>query len=233
MQFISCGSSNVLEYLDLKFNNDSDKIRKAVDKANICFLHAPLFHPAMKNVSLARKQLATRTAFNLLGPLSNPANVKNQLVGVFSNEFLTRLPHILKRKGVENIMTVRSNDGMDEFSTSSTNSVCILKNNIITELEKLGISEIFYFYRHIQIKTKQNAIESFVGVLNNTANQPMIETTALNAAAGLLVGNVVNSFEDGIELALNTIIDGKAMSLLEKFVASTGNIEKLKEIIDG
>jgi anthranilate phosphoribosyltransferase len=229
------GSADIFEYFGYDLNAEPSDIAKILENHGICFMFAQKFHPAMKNVSLARKQLATRTAFNLLGPLSNPANVKNQLVGVFSNEFLTRLPHILKRKGVENIMTVRSNDGMDEFSTSSTNSVCILKNNIITvnsiDPEFLGLHKSSL--HDIQIKTKQNAIESFVGVLNNTANQPMIETTALNAAAGLLVGNVVNSFEDGIELALNTIIDGKAMSLLEKFVASTGNIEKLKEIIDG
>jgi anthranilate phosphoribosyltransferase len=229
------GSADIFEYFGYDLNAEPSDIAKILENHGICFMFAQKFHPAMKNVSLARKQLATRTAFNLLGPLSNPANVKNQLVGVFSNEFLTRLPHILKRKGVENIMTVRSNDGMDEFSTSSTNSVCILKNNIITvnsiDPEFLGLHKSSL--HDIQIKTKQNAIESFVGVLNNTANQPMIETTALNAAAGLLVGNVVNSFEEGIELALNTIIDGKAMSLLEKFVASTGNIEKLKEIIDG
>jgi anthranilate phosphoribosyltransferase len=229
------GSADIFEYFGYDLNAEPSDVAKILEIHGICFMFAQKFHPAMKNVSLARKQLATRTAFNLLGPLSNPANVKNQLVGVFSNEFLTRLPHILKRKGVENIMTVRSNDGMDEFSTSSTNSVCILKNNIITvnsiDPEFLGLHKSSL--HDIQIKTKQNAIESFVGVLNNTANQPMIETTALNAAAGLLVGNVVNSFEEGIELALNTIIDGKAMGLLEKFVASTGNIEKLKEIIDG
>jgi anthranilate phosphoribosyltransferase len=229
------GSADIFEYFGYDLNAEPSDIAKILENHGICFMFAQKFHPAMKNVSLARKQLATRTAFNLLGPLSNPANVKNQLVGVFSNEFLTRLPHILKRKGVENIMTVRSNDGMDEFSTSSTNSVCILKNNIITvnsiDPEFLGLHKSSL--HDIQIKTKQNAIESFVGVLNNTANQPMIETTALNAAAGLLIGNVVNSFEEGVELALNTIIDGKAMGLLEKFVASTGNIEKLKEIIDG
>jgi anthranilate phosphoribosyltransferase len=229
------GSADIFEYFGYDLNAEPSDIAKILENHGICFMFAQKFHPAMKNVSLARKQLATRTAFNLLGPLSNPANVKNQLVGVFSNEFLTRLPHILKRKGVENIMTVRSNDGMDEFSTSSTNSVCILKNNIITvnsiDPEFLGLHKSSL--HDIQIKTKQNAIESFVGVLNNTANQPMIETTALNAAAGLLIGNVVNSFEEGVELALNTIIDGKAMELLEKFVASTGNIEKLKEIIDG
>jgi anthranilate phosphoribosyltransferase len=229
------GSADIFEYFGYDLNAEPSDIAKILENHGICFMFAQKFHPAMKNVSLARKQLATRTAFNLLGPLSNPANVKNQLVGVFSNEFLTRLPNILKRKGVENIMTVRSNDGMDEFSTSSTNSVCILKNNIITvnsiDPEFLGLHKSSL--HDIQIKTKQNAIESFVGVLNNTANQPMIETTALNAAAGLLIGNVVNSFEEGVELALNTIIDGKAMGLLEKFVASTGNIEKLKEIIDG
>jgi anthranilate phosphoribosyltransferase len=229
------GSADIFEYFGYDLNAEPSDVAKILENHGICFMFAQKFHPAMKNVSLARKQLATRTAFNLLGPLSNPANVKNQLVGVFSHEFLTRLPHILKRKGVENIMTVRSNDGMDEFSTSSTNSVCILKNNIITvnsiDPEFLGLHKSSL--HDIQIKTKQNAIESFVGVLNNTANQAMIETTALNAAAGLLVGNVVDSFEDGVELALNTIIDGKAMSLLEKFVASTGKIEKLKEIIDG
>ena len=85
----------------------------------------------------------------------------------------------------------------------------------------------------IKIETKEDAIKSFVGVLNTTANQSMIETTALNAAGGLLVGNVVDSFEDGIELALDTLENGKAMNLLEKFVRDVGDIEKLKEITDG
>ena len=229
------GSADIFEYFGYDLNAEPSVIADILENHRICFMFAQKFHPAMKNVSSARKQLASRTAFNLLGPISNPANVKNQLIGVFSNEFLTRLPQILKRKGVENIMTVRSNDGMDEFSTSSTNSVCILKNNTITvnsiDPEFLGLHKSSL--HDIQIETKQNAIESFVRVLNNTANQSMIETTALNAAGGLLVGNIVNTFEDGIELALNTINDGKAMNLLEKFVANTGDIEKLKEITDG
>ena len=229
------GSADIFEYFGYDLNAEPSTVANILENHRICFMFAQKFHPAMKNVSSARKQLASRTAFNLLGPLSNPANVKNQLIGVFSNEFLTRLPQILKRKGVENIMTVRSNDGMDEFSTSSTNSVCILKNNVVSvnsiDPEFLGLHKSSL--HDIQIETKQNAIESFVGVLNNTANQSMIETTALNAAGGLLVGNIVNSFEEGIELALNTINDGKAMNLLEKFVANTGDIEKLKEITDG
>jgi len=171
----------------------------------------------------------------LLGPLSNPAGVKNQLIGVFSNEYLDRLPAILKRKGGENIMTVRSDDGMDEFSTSATNRVCILRdgkvltNSIDPEVVGLHKSSL----KDIQINTKEDAIESFVGVLNNTANQAMIETTALNAAGGLIVANIADNFEEGVEIALNTIKDGKAFHTLESFVKDTGDITKLKEITDG
>jgi len=186
----------------------------------------------MKHVSAARKQLGKRTAFNLLGPLSNPAGVKNQLVGVFSIEYLDRLPVILKRKGAENIMTVRSDDGMDEFSTSATNRVCILRNDKV--LMNVIDPEVVGLHKSklgdIQINTKEDAIRSFVGVLNNTANQAMIETTALNAAGGLIVANIADNFEEGTELALNTIKNGKAFSLLERFVKDTGDISKIREM---
>ena len=122
------GSADIFEYFGYDLNLEPSKIAEILEKHNICFMFAQKFHPAMKHVSAARKQLGKRTAFNLLGPLSNPAGVKNQLVGVFSIEYLDRLPLILKRKGAQNIMTVRSDDGMDEFSTSSTNRVCILKD---------------------------------------------------------------------------------------------------------
>ena len=229
------GSADIFEYFGYDLNLEPAKIADVLEKHNICFMFAQKFHPAMKHVSGARKQLGKRTAFNLLGPLSNPAGVKNQLVGVFSIEYLDRLPLILKRKGAQNIMTVRSDDGMDEFSTSSTNRVCILRdgkvlmNAIDPEVVGLHKSSL----KDIQIQTKEDAIKSFVGVLNNTANQSMIETTALNAAGGLIVANISNNFEEAVELALNTIKDGKAFSVLEKFVQETGDISKLKEIADG
>ena len=229
------GSADIFEYFGYDLNLEPAKIADVLEKHNICFMFAQKFHPAMKHVSAARKQLGKRTAFNLLGPLSNPAGVKNQLVGVFSIEYLDRLPLILKRKGAQNIMTVRSDDGMDEFSTSSTNRVCILRdgkvlmNAIDPEVVGLHKSSL----KDIQIQTKEDAIKSFVGVLNNTANQSMIETTALNAAGGLIVANISNNFEEAVELALNTIKDGKAFSVLEKFVQETGDISKLKEITDG
>ncbi|MDH3502675.1 MAG: anthranilate phosphoribosyltransferase [Nitrosopumilus sp.] len=227
------GSADIFEYFGYDLNKEPAEIADILQKHNICFMFAPKFHPAMKHVSSARKQFGKRTAFNLLGPLSNPAGVKNQLVGVFSTEYLDRLPIILKRRGAENIMTVRSDDGMDEFSTSSTNRVCILRNDkvlmnaIDPEIVGLHKSKL----KDIQIQTKGDAIRSFVGVLNDTASQAMIETTALNAAGGLIVANISKNFEEAVEIALNTIKNGKAFQLLERFVEDTGDSLKLKEML--
>jgi len=227
------GSADIFEYFGYDLNQEPAQIADILQKHNICFMFAQKFHPAMRHVSAARKQLGKRTAFNLLGPLSNPAGVKNQLVGVFSIEYLDRLPAILKRKGVQNIMTVRSDDGMDEFSTSATNRVCILKNDRVLmnaiDPEVVGLHKSKL--EDIQIQTKEDAIKSFVGVLNGTANQAMIETAALNAAGGLIVANIAKNFEEGVEIALNTIKDGKAFKVLENFVKDTGDISKLKEMI--
>jgi len=229
------GSADIFEYFGYDLNQDPSQIANVLEKHNICFMFAQKFHPAMKHVSTARKQIGKRTAFNLLGPLSNPAGVKNQLVGVFSIEYLDRLPLIMKRRGIENIMTVRSDDGMDEFSTSSVNRVCILRNDKVLmnaiDPEVVGLHKSTL--SDIQIKTKEDAIKSFVGVLNNTSNQAMIETTALNAAGGLIVANIAKNFEEGVEIALKTIRDGSAYGLLENFVKDTGNYEKLKEIVNG
>ena len=227
------GSADIFEYFGYDLNQEPSKIAETLEKHRICFMFAQKFHQAMKYVSAARKQLGTRTAFNLLGPLSNPANVKNQLVGVFSTEFLNRLPEILKRKGSNTVMTVRSDDGMDEFSTSAINRVCLLRNNKILmnaiDPEIVGLHKSSL--QDIQIKTKEEAIKSFVGVLNNTANQAMIETTTLNAAGGLIISGIAQNFEEGVEIALKTIKDGKAFALLESFVKDTGDISKLREVL--
>ena len=229
------GSADIFEYFGYDLNSEPKRIAEILEKHNICFMFAQKFHPAMRHVSNARKQLGKRTAFNLLGPLSNPAGVKNQLVGVFSTEYLDRLPLILKRKGAENIMTVRSDDGMDEFSTSAVNRVCILKNDKVLmnaiDPEIVGLHKSTL--KDIQINSKEEAITSFVKVLNNTANQSMMETAALNAAGGLIVANISNNFEEAVEIALNTIKSGKAFSVLERFVEDTGDISKLKEIANG
>ena len=226
------GSADIFEYFGLDLNSEPNKVNETIEKFGIGFMFAQKFHPAMKNVANARKVVGGRTAFNLLGPLTNPAMVKNQLIGVFSEDYQERIVKILKRKNAETVMTVRSADGMDELSTTSKNQICMLKNNTITKmtldpqevgLQKGNISDI-------QISSKEDAIESFVNVLDDSANKTKIEITALNAAGGLIVSNIADSFTDAVELSLDTIRSGKAFDKLKNFVKNCGDIEKLERI---
>jgi anthranilate phosphoribosyltransferase len=229
------GSADIFEYFGYNLDAEPSHIEKILEKHNICFIFAQKFHPAMKKVSNARKQFGKRTAFNLLGPLSNPASVKNQMIGVFSSEYLERIPNLLLKRGAKNIMTVRSDDGLDEFSTSSSNRICITKNNKILmnsiNPEVIGLHKSKL--EDIQINSKKDAIISFIGVLNNTANQSMIETTALNAAGGLIVANKAKNFDEALEISLNSIKEQKAFNLFKEFVEDTGDIKKIKEITNG
>ena len=122
-----CGSSNVLESLGIKFTNDYDILKKAIDKSGICFLHAPLFHPAMKNVAPIRKELGMKTFFNMLGPLVNPSMPKKQIVGVFNLE-LARIYNYLLQKTDKKYSIIYSLDGYDEISL--TNDTKIYSNNL-------------------------------------------------------------------------------------------------------
>ena len=226
------GSADIFEYFGFDLNSEPNMVNETIEKFGIGFMFAQRFHPAMKNVATARKVVGGRTAFNLLGPLTNPAMVKNQLIGVFSEDYQERIVKILKRKNAETVMTVRSADGMDELSTTSKNQIYMLKNNTITKmtldpqevgLQKGNISDI-------QISSKEDAIESFVNVLDDSANKTKIEITALNAAGGLIVSNIADSFTDAVELSLDTIHSGKAFDKLKNFVKNCGDIEKLERI---
>lgn len=225
------GSADIFEYFGYDLNSSPERVTEIIEKFGIGFMFAQKFHPAMKNVVNARKQIGGRTAFNLLGPLSNPARVKNQLIGVFSDEFLERIVLLLKKQGSENIMTVRSQDGLDEFSTTAKNQVYFLKNNSINKMiinpQELGI--VKPEFKDIQVSTKEQAVNAFVSVLNNSANKAMIEITALNAAGGLIVANLADNFKDALEIALETIKSGVTYSLFEDFVRFCGNGKKLEE----
>ena len=226
------GSADIFEYFGFDLNSEPSKVNEIIEKFGIGFMFAQKFHPAMKNVANARKSVGGRTAFNLLGPLTNPAMVKNQLIGVFSDEYQERIVKILQRRNAETIMTVRSNDGMDELSTTSKNKICLLKNNIITKMiidpQDVGLQR--GNLSDIQIVTKEDAIKSFVDVLNDTANKTKIEITALNAAGGLIVSDIADSFGEAVELALNTIHSGKAFDKLKNFIKNCGDMEKLEGV---
>ena len=226
------GSADIFEYFGFDLNSEPNKVNETIEKFGIGFMFAQKFHPAMKNVANARKVVGGRTAFNLLGPLTNPAMVKNQLIGVFSENYQERIVKILQRKNAETIMAVRSADGMDELSTTSKNQICMLKNNVITKMtldpQKVGLQK--GNISDIQISSKEDAIKSFVTVLDGSANKTKIEITALNAAGGLIVSNIADSFTDAVELALNVIHSGKAFDKLENFVKNCGDIKKLEEV---
>ena len=156
------GSADIFEYFGFDLNSEPDKVNETIEKFGIGFMFAQKFHPAMKNVANARKVIGGRTAFNLLGPLTNPAMVKNQLIGVFSEDYQERIVKILQRKNAETIMSVRSNDGMDELSTTSKNQICLLKNNVITKMtldpQEVGLQN--GNISDIQINSKEDAIKS-------------------------------------------------------------------------
>ena len=224
------GSADIFEYFGFDLGSEPTAVANMIEKIGIGFMFAPKFHPAMKNVVKARRILGKRTAFNLLGPLSNPANVKHQLIGVFADNYIKRIVKIMQKNHSKTILAVRSEDGMDELSTSKS-KVCMLKNNEITEfiinptdynIEKGNLSDI-------QISTKQEAIDAFVRVLNNTSNKTMKEVTMLNAAGGMLVGGMCDRFDDGVELARETIDSGKSFKKLKEFAKANHALDKLEE----
>jgi len=223
------GSADIFEYFGFDLNSEPNKVNETIEKFGIGFMFAQKFHPAMKNVAKARKIVGGRTAFNLLGPLTNPAMVKNQLIGVFSEKYQEKIVKILQRKNAETVMAVRSADGMDELSTTCKNQICMLKNDTITKMtldpQKVGLQK--GNITDIQIRSKEDAVKSFITVLNNTANKTKIEITALNAAGGLVISDIADNFTDAVELALDTIHNGKALDKLKNFVKNYGDIEKL------
>lgn len=136
-----CGSSNVMEYLGYQFTNDADKLKRGIDKANICFLHAPLFHPAMKTVAPIRKELAVKTFFNMLGPLVNPAKPENQLVGVFNLE-LARVYAYLYQKSSIKYTIVNALEGYDEVSLTCDFKTFSAEGEKINSVEGLGFEKL-------------------------------------------------------------------------------------------
>ena len=225
------GSADIFEYFGFDLGSDPTKVANMIEDIGIGFMFAPTFHPAMKNVANARKILGKRTAFNLLGPLSNPANVKHQLVGVFANDYIKRIVKMMQKNNSETILAVRSEDGMDELSVTSKNKVCMLKNDKVTEfiinpedynIKKGNLSDI-------QVSTKQEAIDAFLSVLNNTSNKTMKDITVLNAAGGMLVGGICDKFDEGVELARETISNGKSLEKLKQFAKANNALEKIKD----
>ena len=189
----SCGSSNVLEYLDLKFNNDSDKIRKAVDKANICFLHAPLFHPAMKNVAPVRKELGLKTFFNMLGPMVNPSMPKKQVVGVYNLE-LARIYNYLYQTTDINYNIIHSIDGYDEISLTKGTKVYSRESEFILGSEDFNLKDIDS-KNIIGGKDIKSSSKIFMDVLNGKGSNDQENVVCANASLAIAISKDISIIE--------------------------------------
>ena len=189
----NCGSSNVLEYLDLKFNNDSDKIRKAVDKANICFLHAPLFHPAMKNVAPVRKELGLKTFFNMLGPMVNPSMPEKQVVGVYNLE-LARIYNYLYQTTDIDYNIIHSIDGYDEISLTNGTKVYSRESEFILGSEDFNLKNIDS-KNIIGGKDIKSSSKIFMDVLNGNGSTDQENVVCANASLAIALSKDISIIE--------------------------------------
>ncbi|MCB0380155.1 MAG: anthranilate phosphoribosyltransferase [Flavobacteriales bacterium] len=210
------GSSNVLEKLGYKFSADSSKLERELNELNICFLHAPLFHPALKNVSDTRKQLGIKTIFNSLGPLVNPARTKKQFVGVY-NLKLARLYHYLLQQDAKDYVVVHALDGYDEISLTSSVQYFSSTGEQLLEPSDfgLGINTQQQLYGG---ETLDDALVIFKKVIANEGTAVQTNAVLANAAAGIQCFENNKSLPECVAIAKEAIVSGKANQLLKKLI---------------
>ncbi|WP_299257400.1 anthranilate phosphoribosyltransferase [uncultured Aquimarina sp.] len=208
-----CGSSNVMEHLGIKFSNDKDFLKRSIDEAGICVLHAPLFHPAMKNVAPIRRELGVKTFFNMLGPMVNPAFPKNQIVGVFNLE-LARMYGYLYQNTDKNFTIIHALDGYDEISlTGSTKTISNNTEGMLTP-QDFGVNTL----KMEEIVGGDSIEESaaiFMNILNGKGTEA--QNNVVSANAGMAIATVENlSPIQGFEKAKESLLSGKGLIALNK-----------------
>jgi len=212
-----CGSSNVMEYLGHKFSNDIDQLKKNLDEAGICFLHAPLFHAAMKTVAPIRKELGVKTFFNMLGPLVNPAQPSYQMVGVFSLE-LARLYAYLYQKSKTGYTIVHALDGYDEISLTCDFKTFSPQGEHIHSISEMGFEKI----DPLKIgggSTVQESAEIFKAVLDREGSTEQNNVVLCNAALAIRTIKPERSFADCFYEAEESLNSGKALKSFNRLIS--------------
>ena len=216
------GSADVLEALGANLALSPEQIADCVERTGVGFMFAPSHHPAMKHAGPVRKELGVRTIFNILGPLTNPAGAKNQLLGVFHPDLVGIQVRVLQRLGSRHVMVVYGLDGLDEISISGPTLVGELQKGEIREYEihpsQFGLE--LYDRRAIQVNTVEESKAMILAVLENQPG-PALNIVLLNAGAGIYVSGHAKSLQTGIDRARKTIASGEAKAKLEEFVAAT------------
>ena len=208
-----CGSSNVLEALKVKFSNEIDFLKSCLDQAGICILHAPLFHPAMKNVAPVRRELGVKTFFNILGPLVNPVSPKNQLTGVFNLE-LARLYSYLFQKTNVNFTVLYGLDGYDEISLTGPTKAFSKNTESILTPEDFGVKQIAA--KEISGgKNVDTSVKIFMDIIQNKGTTAQQDVVCANAGMAIATALSLSPIE-GFEKAKESLFSGKALGALTK-----------------
>jgi anthranilate phosphoribosyltransferase len=216
----TCGSADVLEALGVNMNLTPDQVAQSIHEIGVGFMFAPNHHSAMKYAAPVRRELGVRTLFNLLGPLTNPAGAKNQVMGVFRKDLCRPLAEALKALGANHVMVVHGGDGMDEITITTETHVAELKDGGIIEYAidpeefgmKLGSVEA------LKAHDPEEAKARLLAVLDN-AHGAARDIVALNAGAAIYVGGMAQTLEAGVKKALYVIASGEAKAKLDQLIA--------------
>nr|MDO8079552.1 anthranilate phosphoribosyltransferase [Candidatus Freyarchaeota archaeon] len=227
------GSSDVLEKLGFNLNLEPKAIEKIIENVGIGFMFAPNFHPAMKHAIGPRREIGIRTVFNILGPLTNPAGANAQVLGVYGEELVEPLAHVLRELGCEEAMVVHGVDGLDEISIIGKTKVAQLRDGEVSLTEITPKDYGFRIAKPEEIcgTTPEESAELTYKLLNNASKQdPKRDIVLLNSAAGILVGGRAGDLAEGIEQANESIESGAAYKKLKIMIkASGGQLSKLEE----
>jgi len=208
-----CGSSNVMEFLGIKFSNEADFLKRSIDEAGICVLHAPLFHPAMKNVAPIRRELAVKTFFNMLGPMVNPAFPKNQMVGVFNLE-LARMYGYLYQNTDKNFTVLHALDGYDEISLTGNTKTISNGSEAILAPQDFGVQTI-NASAIVGGADVADSAQIFLDILNGKGTEAQNNVVCANAGVAIATVKGI-PVKDGFEKAKESLLSGKGLMRLKK-----------------
>ncbi|HEY5081478.1 MAG TPA: anthranilate phosphoribosyltransferase [Bauldia sp.] len=220
------GAADVLQALGVNIDLDAERVGRCIREAGIGFMFAPAHHPAMKNVGPTRVELGTRTIFNLLGPLSNPAGVKRQMIGAFSRHWIEPMARVLKNLGSESVWVVHGSDGLDEITTSGATSVAALENGKIRLFEvtpeDAGLKRV-----KPEALRGGEAGHNAAALLDVLKGKPgaFRDVSILNAAAALIVAGKAKDLKEGAALAAKSIDGGEAEGRLDRLIAVSCAVE--------
>lgn len=215
-----CGSFDVLEALGARIELNAEHVKKSIEEIGLGFMFAPLFHPAMKNVGPVRKEIGIRTVFNILGPLTNPANAKHQVLGVSDESIAPKMIEVLKNLGSKKVLLVHGQDGLDEITVTAETKIWELDGGNIKEYEifpeQFGMQRVEF--SAIAGGNAQENADAIRKILNNEITDARLDIILLNVAAGFIAYEKVGNFEDGIKIARKIIESGKAGGKLDEYI---------------